>query len=98
MNELNGIIGFIWDKGNITKNWDSHKVLSSEAEETFFNKPLKLFPDIKHTFVGEVRFQILGKTNQGRLLSVVFTIRQNKIRVISARDMAKKERNKYYEA
>jgi hypothetical protein len=91
------ITGFIWDKGNLTKNWSSHKVLSSEAEEAFFNQPLKIFPDFKHTLSGEDRFQALGKTNQGRLMNIIFTVRQNKFRVISARDMSKKERIRYHE-
>ena len=85
---------FDWNKDNIDKNWKKHKVLYREAEEVFFNKPLLVFPDIKHSTT-EGRFQTLGITNDKRKLSIFFTIRENKIRVISARDQNKKERRKY---
>lgn len=87
-------ISFIWDKGNIDKNWEKHGVHIRETEEVFFNRPLKIFPDKKHS-VTEKRFQAFGVTNNKRKLSIFFTIRQKKIRVISARDQNKKERNKY---
>lgn len=87
-------ISFDWDKGNIDKNWEKHKVHFKEAEEVFFNKPLKIFPDAKHS-ITEKRFQILGVTNNERKLSIFFTIRNKRIRIISARDQNKKERIKY---
>lgn len=80
---------FEWDKGNIDKNFISHDVTNREAEEVFSNKPL-VSEDVKHSAV-EKRFQALGKTNKGRLLFVSFTIRNEKIRIISVRDMNKKE-------
>jgi uncharacterized DUF497 family protein len=43
----------------------------------------------------EFRFAALGITNVGRKLFVIFTIRKSKIRIISARDMSKKERKLY---
>ncbi|MBU0501939.1 MAG: BrnT family toxin [Candidatus Margulisbacteria bacterium] len=64
-----------------------------ECEEIFFNEPL-VVPDDKHSKM-EQRFYALGRTNQDRLLFVVYTIRSNKIRVISARDMNKRERGCY---
>ena len=85
---------FDWDEGNIEKNWKRHKVHFKEAEEVFLNNPLIIFPDAKHSTI-EKRFQVLGVTNNSRKLSVFFTIRKNKIRVISARDQNKKERFKY---
>ncbi len=86
--------GFDWNKGNINKNWLKHKVKSKEGEEIFFNKPLLLNFDKKHSRE-EKRFQALGKTNKGRSLFIAFTFRNKKIRVISARDQNKKERSQY---
>ena len=59
----------------------------------FFNDPLLLLEDAKHS-QREVRFHALGKTDEGRLLHITFTLRHKNtlIRVISARDMHKKER------
>lgn len=87
-------IAFEWDTGNKDKNWEKHKVNSREAEEVFFNKPLKVFPDMKHSTL-EKRFQALGNTNADRKLSVFLTIRSEKIRIISARNQNKKERKQY---
>jgi uncharacterized DUF497 family protein len=89
------IVGFQWDKGNLNKNFDKHSVSNVESEEVFFNMPLLLFEDKKHSQT-EVRYYLLGKTNNERKLYLVFTIRNKHIRVISARDMNVKERS-YYE-
>ena len=97
MIDLSKLTGFDWDEGNRDKNWDLHKVSWSEAEEVFFNQPLLLYPDPTHS-ESEDRFYVLGRTAADRGLFVVFTIRKNKVRVISARDMAKKERRIYDEA
>jgi len=96
MDILSHVEGFDWDKGNIGKNWKRHRVTHIECEEVFFNKPLVVKEDESHS-VSEARYYGLGKTDDGRLLFVVFTIRGNKIRVISARDMNRKERRTYYE-
>ena len=88
--------GFEWDEGNRDKNWIKHQVSNSECEEIFFNHPILINIDKKHSKT-EVRFYALGHTDLNRKLFIVFTIRNNKIRVISARDMSKKER-KIYEA
>ncbi len=84
---------FEWDKGNTDKNLIKHKVTNREAEEVFDSEPLILLEDAKHSSK-EKRFQVLGKTNEERLLSIIFTIRK-KVRIISARDMNKKERRGY---
>lgn len=89
-------IGFQWDSGNSEKNREKHQVFKAECEQVFFNKPL-VVSDTKDKTVKEKRWHILGRTDLNRLLFVVFTIRKNLIRVISARDMSKKERVKYYE-
>ena len=90
------IDGFDWDEGNAQKN-DAHDVSMVESEQVFFNEPLLLLEDIKHS-ESELRLHALGKTNEDRRLHITFTLRQGntKIRVISARDMHKKERL-YYE-
>ena len=88
--------GFDWDDGNSEKNWIIHRVSRAECEEVFFNQPVLVRDDEKHSGT-ELRWHLLGKTNQGRLLYVVFTIRGELIRIISARDMSKKERSVYNE-
>lgn len=92
MIDFERIIGFDWDAGNAGKN-EKHGVSPSEAEQVFFNEPLVIQADVKHSR-REPRYHTLGKTNTGRLLHVTFTLRfdDTKIRVISARDMHRKER------
>jgi len=85
---------FQWDKGNIDKNWLTHKVSSFECEQIFFNLPLIAYEDIEHS-QSEKRYYALGKTDAERFLFIAFTIRRKQIRIISARDMNKKERQVY---
>ena len=94
MIDLNYLTGFDWDTGNRNKNWLRHNVSTGECEEVFFNLPLLLEHDPGHSQT-EPRYLILGQTNAGRLLFIAFTARQDKIRVISARDMSQKERESY---
>ena len=98
MIDLAKITGFDWDDGNARKN-KKHEVSTAESEQVFFNTPLLVLADSKHSD-RESRFHALGKTDQGRLLHVAFTLRQAeaKIRVISARDMHRKERLIYEQA
>ena len=86
--------GFEWDEGNIRKNWERHRVSYIECEEIFFNSPIVFNKDEPHS-ASEDRYFVLGKTDADRLLFVVFTVRDRKIRVISARDMNRKERKVY---
>lgn len=95
MNLFTHIEGFDWDSWNINKNKEKHNVNFAECEEAFFNSPIVVGEDKKHSD-SEERHYMLGKTDSGRLLFIVFTIRKNKIRVISARDMSKKERSVYH--
>jgi uncharacterized DUF497 family protein len=88
-------IAFQWDDGNVVKNLKKHNVTAQEAEEVFLNEPFLALDDSKHSTANEQRFQGLGKTKTGRRLFVAFTIRDRKIRVISIRDMKKKERSAY---
>lgn len=90
-----GLVGFEWDEGNATKNWERHQVTQAEAEEVFFNRPVFLL-DAKSA-ERERRYNVLGRTNNDRLLSVIFTIRRGLARVISARPMSREERNAYAE-
>lgn len=94
MSNLPVPLAFDWDRGNVDKNWEKHKVHFREAEEVFLNKPLLVFPDKKHSIV-EKRFQALGITNNQKGLTIFFTIRNSKIRIISTRKQSKKERKRY---
>ena len=85
--------GFDWDEYNIKKNWEKHNVSPVESEQIFFNKPLIIAADNKHTKAES--YYALGKTERDRKLFTAFTIRNFKIRVISSRDMSKKERDEY---
>ena len=88
--------GFEWDEGNSDKNWIKHRVSRSECEQVFFNLPLVITDDPKSS-QAENRYYALGQTDNGRGLFVVFTIRTDTIRVISARDMNRRERRIYDE-
>lgn len=96
MIDLTKITGFDWDDGNARKSEAKHAVSMAEAEQIFFNDPLLLLEDAKHS-EHEKRNHALGITDEGRLLHITFTLRHSgeKIRVISARDMHKKERKSY---
>jgi len=87
---------FDWVEGNINENWDKQRVHRLECEEIFFNEPIVTKVE-KRGVSQEERVSALGVTNEGRFLFVVFTIRRGRIRVISARDMNKKERKIYHE-
>ncbi|MBC8504696.1 MAG: BrnT family toxin [Anaerolineales bacterium] len=97
MEDFRNLKGFDWDDGNREKNWIKHQVSSIECEEIFFNTPLVLANDKLHS-VDETRYYVLGQTNRERRLFIVFTVRDEKIRVISARDMSRKEHEIYEEA
>jgi uncharacterized DUF497 family protein len=98
MTDLSKVIGFEWDEGNSRKK-QQHGVSMAEAEQVFFNAPLLVLPDPRHS-EAELRFHALGKTNEGRRLHITFTLRDagQFIRVISARDMHRKERVIYEQA
>ena len=91
---LSKCTGFEWDKGNLLKNWEGHGVTGSECERIFFNHPRIVSPDVKHSGK-EDRYYVLGQTDAGRLLFVVFMIRKSLVRIISARGMSRKERKAY---
>ncbi len=94
MFDLDKLVGFDWDEGNKQKNWERHEVDYKECEEVFFNKPLLISEDTKHSSQ-EKRYHVLGRSDAGRTLFLVFTIRNNKVRIISGRDQSRKERRIY---
>ena len=99
MIDFQKIVGFQWDAGNAYKNHNQHDVSQGEAEEIFFNQPLLIEGDERHS-LKESRFLALGVTNTMRLLSIIFTLRSQEtlIRIVSARSMSKKERAFYEKA
>lgn len=90
------LVGFEWDEGNARKSLKKHAVAQSEPEQVFFNQPLLVLADEKHSLT-ESRYHALGRTDDDRLLHITFTLRAGGtlIRVISARDMHRKERAIY---
>jgi len=98
MIDLARIVGFEWDDGNARKSIDKHAVTQTEAEQVFIGEQLMITEDVRHSEL-EARYQTLGKTLTGRRLHVTFTLRDGGtlIRVISARDMNRKERARYEE-
>ena len=99
MIDFRTLVGFDWDKGNSRKNHEKHNVSQGEVEQVFFNDPLLLLLDEKHVNK-EARYHAYGKTDKDRKLHIAFTLRENStlIRVISARDMHRKERITYDKA
>jgi len=87
-------IEFEWDEGNKGKNLRKHGILNEEVESVFFDKKSLLADDLKHSKF-EDRFQVVGKSVMENLLTVFFTIRKDKVRIISARSVNKKERKAY---
>ena len=94
LTRLKSCTGFDWDIYNSKKIWVKHRVDRVETEEVFSNEPVIVAEDIKHS-EKEPRFYALGHTDDNRRLFVVFTIRGRLVRVISARDMSRKERKVY---
>ena len=87
------VVGFDWDAGNERKSVHKHGVRQTEAEQAFFNQPLLVLEDERHS-PDERRFHALGRTEAGRRLHITFTLRRegSRVRVISARDMSARER------
>jgi uncharacterized DUF497 family protein len=86
--------GFDWDQANVEKNWLAHEVTPQESEQAFFNRPLIVADDLKRSRT-EKRYFVLGQTDEDRPLFIAFTVRKCRIRVISARDMNRKEKKVY---
>lgn len=88
--------GFGWDEHNAGKNRIGYGVVPTECEEIFFNQPLVIAVDEKHS-IKEKRYYALGRTDADRHLFAVFTVRGKDLRIISARDMNRKEKKAYEE-
>jgi len=86
--------GFDWDDANAAKIWSTHEVSPMECEQAFFNLPLVAANDERHSDA-EARYYVLGQSDAGRRLFVVVTVRDDLLRVISARPMSRKERKVY---
>ncbi|MDQ2777715.1 MAG: BrnT family toxin [Acidobacteriota bacterium] len=91
---LDECTGFDWDDANVQKNWERHRVTPEESEDVFFNEPLVIRSDVRHS-KSERRYYALGQTGGERRLFVSFTIRRKLIRVISVRDMNHREKDVY---
>ncbi len=91
---LDACTGFDWDDENASKNWEKHRVTPEEAEDIFFHTPLIVRGDVRHSR-REKRYYALGQTGAGRHLFAAFTIRGSLLRVISVRDMNRRERDAY---
>ena len=88
------VVGFEWDDGNRDKNLTKHGVTSAQCEEVFEDKKRVISPDIQHSEM-ERRYLVIGKTRHGKLLRIAFTLREDRIRVISARPTNRKEKPLY---
>jgi len=96
MLDLSQVVGFDWDEGNRLKSVERHSVSQAEAEQVLADQRLIIADDVKHS-QDEARYHALGRTIEGRLLHVTFTLRddEKRIRIISARNMSRKERGLY---
>ena len=94
MGPFSHITGFDWDKGNLDKNWEKHGVSNAECDDVIFNAPLVVRPDPAHSG-DEAYYYALGMTDEGRLLFLSFTLRNDKIRVVSSRDVTAREMEVY---
>jgi uncharacterized protein len=97
LDTLTACLGFQWDEGNRNKNQVRHRVGWVECEQVFFSEPLVAAMDQQHSQV-ELRYYVLGRTRDGRLLFVACTVQEQLIRVISARPMSRRERRIYAHA
>lgn len=94
MKYLPDILKFEWDKGNLDKSYNKHGITHKEAEEIFVSEEFFVIEDIAHS-QSEPRYIGLGKTIAKVWLFVVFTIRKESVRIISARRMHREEVDRY---
>lgn len=97
MLDIRNIVGFEWDKGNIEKSYKKHGIRPKEAEELFLDEEILILEDTEHS-KQEKRFEAIGKIIEGKILFLAFTLRRDKIRIISARAANQKERRRYEQA
>ena len=82
---------FEWDRHNLRKIRD-HRIRRKEAEETLANDPILIY---EHDVEGEIRFVYYGETNAGRLLAAIVTERHDRLRVVTAYDLAPGQKRDY---
>ena len=93
-----GAFTFEWDTGNETKSVQKHGITRDEAESVFDQpEAIRALGEQVSPKVGEPRFGILGVTTTGKKVFVCFTLRASGIRIISIREMNRKEREEYAE-
>ena len=86
---------FEWDLGNSTKNLLKHGISQNEVEEVFnLGQALPIGIQVKPV-VPEERLAIVGPTFANRMLILVFTLRNGKVRPISVRPAHRKEKDQY---
>lgn len=87
-------IAFNWDQFNTNKILIKHHLEPNIIEEAFFDTNKKILKDTLHS-EQEKRYVLLGKTNNHKILFIVFTLRNKQIRVISARPLNKSKKHLY---
>ena len=83
---------FDWDTNNIA-HIARHNVTLTEAEESLLDSR-RIGIQVRQGS-GESRWGVLGRTEAGRILFVVFTRRNSQIRVVTARDATNREKQRY---
>lgn len=94
---IEAVEGFDWDAGNAEKNRRRHRVTQTECEQVFASLPFVLPVPAKASVV-ESRYFSLGRTDAARELTIVFRVRSEKLRLISARSMSRCESREYSHA
>jgi uncharacterized DUF497 family protein len=89
-------VTFEWDAGNELKSYTKHGVSTYESESVFQDQFRLDFSDPLHS-LSENRFITLGRSNRPRILCIAWTLRQKKVRIISARPASRAERGVYEE-
>lgn len=85
---------FEWDDNKAESNALKHGITFDEAVTVFADPDLLFTEDSRHS-QGEEREWAIGETENGSIVVVVFTMRDEQIRIISAREATKKERQRY---
>lgn len=85
---------FEWDEDKEKSNFRKHKIMFAEGESVFYDPHSLTISDPDHS-IEEQRFIDIGTSNRNQILVVVYTERENKIRIISVRKATKAERKMY---
>ena len=82
---------FEWDWNNLRKI-RAHRITQEEPEQVLLNDPVLIY---EQDVQGEIRFLYFGETNAGRLLAVVVTERQGRLRVVTAYNLGARQKREY---